>query len=160
MCHNILSLCDPSKLKNYALIVTGDSLAIIMNNNEIKMMFIKLSQLIPAVIACRVSPKQKAEIVNLVKKNDNEAVTLSIGDGANDVNMITSAHIGVGIRGLEGQQAARASDYAITKFKHLKSLLFVHGRENTRRNGIAVCYCFYKNVILVTPTVIFAILSA
>ena len=39
--------------------------------------------------------------------------TLAIGDGANDVNMITAAHIGVGIAGLEGQQAVRASDYAI-----------------------------------------------
>ena len=29
-------------------------------------------------------------------------VTLSIGDGANDVNMITTAHVGVGISGLEG----------------------------------------------------------
>jgi phospholipid-transporting ATPase len=39
--------------------------------------------------------------------------TLAIGDGANDVNMIAAAHIGIGIMGLEGQQAARASDYAI-----------------------------------------------
>jgi len=27
--------------------------------------------------------------------------------------MITAAHIGVGISGLEGQQAARSADYAI-----------------------------------------------
>jgi len=32
-----------------------------------------------------------------------EKRTLSIGDGANDVNMITTAHVGVGIAGLEGQ---------------------------------------------------------
>jgi phospholipid-transporting ATPase len=65
------------------------------------------------LIACRVSPKQKAEIVNLIRKKHPQACTLAIGDGANDVNMITSAHIGVGISGLEGQQAARSSDYAI-----------------------------------------------
>ncbi len=56
-------------------------------------------------MSCRVSPKQKAEIVNIVregKKNEN-ITTLAIGDGANDVNMITAAHIGIGIRGKEGQ---------------------------------------------------------
>mmetsp|Transcript_10350 Transcript_10350/g.10223 ORF Transcript_10350/g.10223 Transcript_10350/m.10223 type:complete len:85 (-) Transcript_10350:622-876(-) len=81
------------------------------------------------VIACRVSPKQKAEIVQLVKDQYPQKTTLSIGDGANDVNMITTADIGVGISGLEGQQAARASDYAIGQFKYLKTLLLVHGRE-------------------------------
>lgn len=30
------------------------------------------------------------------------AITLAIGDGANDVNMITAAHVGIGIRGVEG----------------------------------------------------------
>jgi P-type E1-E2 ATPase len=39
--------------------------------------------------------------------------TLSIGDGANDVSMILKAHVGVGILGKEGMQAARSSDYAI-----------------------------------------------
>lgn len=65
------------------------------------------------VIACRVSPKQKAEIVGMIRQKHPKKTTLSIGDGANDVNMITAAHVGVGISGLEGQQAARASDYAI-----------------------------------------------
>jgi P-type E1-E2 ATPase len=51
--------------------------------------------------------------------------TLSIGDGANDVNMITTAHVGVGISGLEGQQAARSADFVIGQFKFLKNLLFV-----------------------------------
>ena len=45
--------------------------------------------------------------------NNSPYLTLAVGDGANDVNMIVAAHIGVGICGLEGQQAARASDYAI-----------------------------------------------
>jgi len=62
---------------------------------------------------CRVSPKQKAEVVQMVREERPTAVTLAIGDGANDVNMITEAHVGVGISGLEGQQAARSADYAI-----------------------------------------------
>lgn len=99
------------------------------------------------VIACRVSPKQKAEVVNMVKVRFPNKTTLAIGDGANDVNMITAAHIGIGISGLEGQQAARASDYAIGQFKHLRTLLLVHGREAYRRNSYVVGYMFYKNIL-------------
>jgi len=51
--------------------------------------------------------------VTFVKQRHPRATTLSIGDGANDVNMITAAHVGIGISGLEGQQAARSADYAI-----------------------------------------------
>eukprot|EP01022_Parablepharisma_sp_SALTPOND_P011832 TRINITY_DN1507_c0_g1_i1.p1 TRINITY_DN1507_c0_g1~~TRINITY_DN1507_c0_g1_i1.p1 ORF type:complete len:1220 (+),score=110.17 TRINITY_DN1507_c0_g1_i1:124-3783(+) len=148
------------KLARFALIITGDSLIKAMAHKDITSVFTKICKVAPVVIACRVSPKQKAEIVNLVRKNDKSSVTLSIGDGANDVNMITAAHVGVGIRGLEGQQASRASDYAITKFKHLKNLLFVHGREATRRNAYTICYSFYKNILLVVPGVVFALWSA
>ncbi len=49
------------------------------------------------------------------------------GDGANDVDMILASHVGVGIVGAEGVQAANASDYAIGRFKFLKRLLLVHG---------------------------------
>jgi phospholipid-transporting ATPase len=56
------------------------------------------------VVGCRVSPKQKAEIVQLMRNHDKKSITLAIGDGANDVNMITKAHVGIGIRGLEGAQ--------------------------------------------------------
>ena len=62
-------------------------------------------------------------------------ITLAIRDGANDVNMITSAHVGVGIIGVEGKQAARASDYAIGQFQFLKKILFCHGYESLRRNS-------------------------
>jgi len=89
--------------------------------------------------------------VKLVIEYRNGVTTLAIGDGANDVNMITSAHIGIGISGLEGQQAARSSDYAIGQFRFLKNLLFVHGREAYRRNSYLILYMFYKNVIYVLP---------
>jgi len=50
----------------------------------------------------------------MVRDHHKEAITMAIGDGANDVNMIATAHVGIGIEGLEGMQAARASDYAIS----------------------------------------------
>ena len=55
------------------------------------------------MLACRVSPKQKAEIVKMIRTAHPFVETLAIGDGANDVNMITAAHVGIGISGLEGQ---------------------------------------------------------
>ena len=91
---------------------------------------------------------EKKEIKGPLK---NSITTLAIGDGANDVNMITTAHIGIGICGSEGKQAARASDYAIGQFKFLKKLLFYHGHESLRKNSFIICYNFYKNFLFVMP---------
>ncbi len=96
----------------------------------------------------------------MVKTKKRESTTLSIGDGANDVNMIAAAHVGVGISGLEGQQAARSSDYAIGQFKYLRNLLFVHGREAYRRNSFLISFMFYKNVLFVFPIFMFGFYSA
>ena len=87
----------------------------------------------------------------MVRRSKPKAVTLAIGDGANDVNMITSAHVGVGIKGVEGYQAARAADFSIGEFKFLRRLVLFHGRENYRRNSNLICYNFFKNVLLVLP---------
>uniref|UniRef100_A0AAY4EQT1 Phospholipid-transporting ATPase n=1 Tax=Denticeps clupeoides TaxID=299321 RepID=A0AAY4EQT1_9TELE len=97
-----------------------------------------------AVICCRVTPKQKANVVNLVKKY-KKAITLSIGDGANDVNMIKTADIGVGISGQEGMQAVMSSDYAFAQFRYLQRLLLVHGRWSYIRMCKFLRYFFYKN---------------
>ncbi|MGH0181798.1 UNVERIFIED_CONTAM: hypothetical protein FKN15_007675 [Acipenser sinensis] len=96
------------------------------------------------VICCRVTPLQKAQVVELVKKNKN-AVTLAIGDGANDVSMIKTAHIGVGISGQEGMQAVLASDFSFAQFRFLQRLLLVHGRWSYFRMCNFLCYFFYKN---------------
>ena len=98
------------------VIVSGDALLKIFANPRITPQFIKLTEKADVVLACRVSPKQKAEIVEMVRKEDTDAITMGIGDGANDVAMIAAAHVGIGIEGLEGMQAARASDYAISQF--------------------------------------------
>uniref|UniRef100_A0A665VHD5 Phospholipid-transporting ATPase n=1 Tax=Echeneis naucrates TaxID=173247 RepID=A0A665VHD5_ECHNA len=97
-----------------------------------------------AVICCRVTPLQKALVVELIKKH-KRAVTLAIGDGANDISMIKSAHIGVGISGQEGIQAVLASDYSFSQFRFLQRLLLVHGRWSYLRMCRFLCYFFYKN---------------
>lgn len=94
------------------------------------------------------------------KKNKKpNSTTLAIGDGANDVNMITAANVGIGIRGVEGQQAARASDYVIGEFKFLRRLLLYYGRESYRRNSNMICYNFFKNIVLVLPQFWFGFLN-
>lgn len=142
-----------------SVIVSGESLLKITRNDIVKNDFLELSEGAAVVLCCRVSPKQKAEIVNMVKHKYKSTTTLAIGDGANDVNMISAAHIGIGISGLEGQQAARASDYSIGQFKFLKNLLFVHGREAYRRNSYLISYMFYKNVVFVFPIFWFGFFS-
>ena len=139
------------KTKNdaHGLVVAGDSLVKITEEPGVKDKFQNLADKMQVVIACRVSPKQKSELVQMVKDKYPDKKTLAIGDGANDVNMITTADIGVGISGLEGQQAARASDYAIGQFKFLRNLILVHGRECYRRNAYVVFYMFYKDVLFV-----------
>ncbi|KAJ3416721.1 hypothetical protein HDV05_000551 [Chytridiales sp. JEL 0842] len=75
----------------------------------------------------------------------NSGVTLAIGDGANDIPMIESAHVGIGITGREGLAAARASDYSIAKFRFLLPLLLVHGRWSYVRISEFTLGTFYKN---------------
>jgi len=102
------------------------------------------------VICCRVSPQQKGAVVRLIKHRE-KAITLAVGDGANDCNMIQSADVGIGIRGLEGLQAFNVCDYAISQFKFLRYLLLLHGRWCYRRVTTLVNYMFYKNVVVVLP---------
>ncbi|CAD8142403.1 unnamed protein product [Paramecium pentaurelia] len=132
-----------------ALIISGDSLIHLDEKYQIKL--IDLAKQCHTVLACRVSPKQKQELVQLVKDNIYNIVTMAVGDGANDVNMITAANIGIGIKGVEGNQAARAADYSIGEFKILQQLLLYHGRECYRRNQVLVGYNFYKNLLIVLP---------
>ena len=82
--------------------------------------------------------------MKLVKKSDKKPITAAIGDGANDVSMIQEAHIGLGIFGKEGRNAAKSSDFCFAKFKFLKRLLFVHGYLYYTRASILVQYFFYK----------------
>ena len=53
-------------------------------------------------VVYRSSPKQKAALVSLIRTYCKDKTTLAIGDGANDVNMIQTAHVGIGILGKEG----------------------------------------------------------
>ncbi|KAI1883759.1 hypothetical protein AGOR_G00234850 [Albula goreensis] len=132
------------KENNFALIIDGKSLKYALTFGA-RQLFLDLALSCKAVICCRVSPLQKSEVVEMVKKQV-QVITLAIGDGANDVGMIQTAHVGVGISGNEGLQAANSSDYSIAQFKYLKNLLLVHGAWNYNRVAKCILYCFYKTL--------------
>ncbi|XP_008173119.2 phospholipid-transporting ATPase ID-like isoform X1 [Chrysemys picta bellii] len=127
----------------YGLVINGHSLAYALEGN-LELELVRTACMCKVVICCRVTPLQKAQVVELVKKY-KKAVTLAIGDGANDVSMIKTAHIGVGISGQEGMQAVLSSDFSFAQFRYLQRLLLVHGRWSYIRMCKFLRYFFYKN---------------
>lgn len=117
-----------------------------LNGEEMRRKFLLLCKNCKAVLCCRVSPAQKAAVVKLVK-NTLDVMTLAIGDGSNDVAMIQSADVGVGIAGEEGRQAVMCSDYAIGQFRYVTRLVLVHGKWCYKRLAEMIPQFFYKNVI-------------
>uniref|UniRef100_A0A671NN79 Phospholipid-transporting ATPase n=1 Tax=Sinocyclocheilus anshuiensis TaxID=1608454 RepID=A0A671NN79_9TELE len=137
------SVFEETIIAEYALIINGHSLANALEA-DLEQILVDVACLCKTVICCRVTPLQKALVVELIKRH-KRAVTLAIGDGANDVSMINTAHIGVGISGQEGMQAVLASDYSFAQFRYLQRLLLVHGRWSYHRMCNFLCYFFYKN---------------
>uniref|UniRef100_A0A8C9QQW2 Phospholipid-transporting ATPase n=1 Tax=Scleropages formosus TaxID=113540 RepID=A0A8C9QQW2_SCLFO len=146
-----------NEFQDYGLIIDGATLTAVMKPDQdgstgnYKEIFLEICRNCSAVLCCRMAPLQKAQIVKLIKFSKEHPITLAIGDGANDVSMILEAHVGIGIMGKEGRQAARNSDYAIPKFKHLKKMLLVHGHYYYIRIAELVQYFFYKNVCFIFP---------
>jgi phospholipid-transporting ATPase len=130
----------------FALVIDGKSLGFALEK-DLEREFLDLAVLCKAVVCCRVSPLQKALVVKLVKKH-LKAILLAIGDGANDVSMIQAAHVGIGISGMEGLQAARSADIAIGQFRFLRKLLLVHGAWSYQRLSKLILFSFYKNIAL------------
>ncbi|XP_036304480.1 phospholipid-transporting ATPase IF isoform X7 [Pipistrellus kuhlii] len=133
----------------HGLVVDGTSLSLALREHE--KLFMDVCRNCSAVLCCRMAPLQKAKVIRLIKISPEKPITLAVGDGANDVSMIQEAHVGIGIMGKEGRQAARNSDYAIARFKFLSKLLFVHGHFYYIRIATLVQYFFYKNVCFITP---------
>ncbi|KAI8466535.1 MAG: hypothetical protein J3K34DRAFT_524465 [Monoraphidium minutum] len=155
------------------LVIDGAALALALQP-ALELEFLELCRGCAAVVCCRVSPMQKAQVARLLKRSAG-AVTLAIGDGANDVSMIQArsgaAHIGVGISGREGRAAVQSADFAFGQFRRvplaarpracafLLRLLLVHGRQSYLRCREVVLYAFYKNAAYVSCFVLFGLYS-
>ncbi|XP_069505591.1 phospholipid-transporting ATPase IK-like isoform X2 [Ambystoma mexicanum] len=185
---DVLEIKQKERIRQRALVITGEFLSKILSTDDRKVRksyiakklealwcrkerekdnektmleraFVDLASRCQAVICCRVTPKQKAIVVEMVKKH-KKATTLAIGDGGNDVNMIKTAHIGVGISGQEGLQAVIASDYALAQFCYLQRLLLVHGRWSYFRISKFLRYYFYKTFAYMLLTIWFSFYNA
>ena len=129
------------------VVIDGATLAIIEKDSTLYTLYLDLAVEVDSVICCRASPSQKAAMVSAVRKKVKRSVTLAIGDGANDIAMIQEAHVGIGITGREGLQAARSSDYSIAQFRFLLKLLLVHGRWFYVRISKYILATFYKELL-------------
>ncbi|KAF7597332.1 putative aminophospholipid-translocase [Aspergillus hancockii] len=138
------------------LLIDGESLALMLH--QFRSSFISVAVLLPAVIACRCSPTQKAEVADLIRHYTKKRVCC-IGDGGNDVSMIQSADVGIGIVGKEGRQASLAADFSITQFHHLTKLLVWHGRNSYKRSAKLAQFIMHRGLIISACQTMYSIAS-
>uniref|UniRef100_A0A8C4NK30 Phospholipid-transporting ATPase n=1 Tax=Eptatretus burgeri TaxID=7764 RepID=A0A8C4NK30_EPTBU len=136
-----------------ALVISGGSLEVCLRFYEHE--FVELACQCPAVVCCRCSPTQKAEIVRLLQAHAGKQ-TCAIGDGGNDVSMIQAADCGIGIEGKEGKQASLAADFSITQFKHIGRLLMVHGRNSYKRSAALSQFVIHRGLIISAMQAVFS----
>lgn len=135
------------QIAHSVIVVDGPTLSKITAFEPLRRLFLDLAILVDTVICCRASPSQKASLIASIRHKVKNAITLAIGDGANDIAMIQEAHVGIGITGKEGLQAARTSDYSIAQFRFLTKLLLVHGRWNYLRVSKYTLGTFWKEML-------------
>ncbi|RSL91781.1 hypothetical protein CEP51_000125 [Fusarium floridanum] len=159
-----------------AVVVDGKTLTAIEEPSaiDLRRLFYRLAQSVDSIICCRASPSQKALLVTSIRdgpppetqpsriqriisffRGSRKPLTLAIGDGANDVSMILTASVGVGISGKEGQQASRVADFSISKFRFLSRLVLVHGRHNYHRTTMFILTTFWKEIFIYLPQALF-----
>lgn len=134
--------------------------------------FIEIATKLSAVIACRCSPTQKADVARLIREHTKKRVCC-IGDGGNDVSMIQAADVGalytllnmhflthwlagVGIVGKEGKQASLAADFSVTQFSFLTKLLMWHGRNSYRRSAKLAQFVIHRGLIISIMQAVFS----
>ena len=139
---------------NCVLIIDGTTLSVAIERLEET--FYSIACKAPAVVCCRCSPTQKAQIAEAIKRITKLKVCC-IGDGGNDVGMIQASDVGIGIEGKEGKQAALAADYSILKFNALNKLFLWHGRLAYKRSAVLAQFIFHRGLIIAIIQVYFSV---
>ncbi|RCK60493.1 putative phospholipid-transporting ATPase NEO1 [Candida viswanathii] len=141
---------------NACLLIDGESLATYMKHFSDE--FFDVAIKLPAVIACRCSPQQKADVAVAIRKMTGKRVCC-IGDGGNDVSMIQCADVGVGIVGKEGKQASLAADFSIDQFCYLSKLLLWHGRNSYKRSAKLGQFIIHRGLLISVAQAVYSIAS-
>ncbi|XP_058981226.1 probable phospholipid-transporting ATPase IIB isoform X2 [Musca domestica] len=148
-----LELNQFRRKQGHALVISGESLEVCLQYYRLE--FLELATACPAVVCCRCSPTQKAQVVQLIQKHTGKR-TCAIGDGGNDVSMIQQADAGVGIEGREGRQASLAGDFSLPQFSHIAKLLLVHGRRSYKRSAALSQFVIHRGLIITTLQAVFS----
>ncbi|KAG8899040.1 putative aminophospholipid-translocase, partial [Tulasnella sp. 417] len=161
--HQVAKLKTPSEVRNEleflqsksdcCLVIDGESLQLCLNLFRVE--FIEIATQLPAVVACRCSPTQKADVARLIRHHTKKRVCC-IGDGGNDVSMIQAADVGVGIVGKEGKQASLAADFSVTQFSFLTKLLMWHGRNSYKRSAKLAQFVIHRGLIISVMQAVFS----
>ncbi|BGP35322.1 Putative aminophospholipid-translocase [Rhodotorula toruloides] len=161
--HQIAKLKSPSQARDEleflqskldcCLVIDGESLQLCIEH--FRQDFIELSTQLSAVVACRCSPTQKADVARLIRAHTKKRVCC-IGDGGNDVSMIQAADVGVGIVGKEGRQASLAADFSVNQFSYLTKLLVWHGRNSYKRSAKLAQFVIHRGLIISVIQAVFS----
>ena len=142
--------------RTYGLAIGGEYFGKIQGyENTNKLLF---KQFVDILLRCEIAifaemqPIQKKGVIAIVKEADPSKVTLAIGDGINDIDMLIEADIGVAILRSTQYSTCKFSDYYVQGFRDVKLLLFYYGRECYRRNSKLMLYMFFKNLLYVLST--------
>ncbi|ODQ79957.1 hypothetical protein BABINDRAFT_161621 [Babjeviella inositovora NRRL Y-12698] len=138
------------------LVIDGESLAVYLRYFPTEFFAVVVS--LPVVVACRCTPQQKADVALLIRAATNKRVCC-IGDGGNDVSMIRSADVGVGIVGKEGKQASLAADFSITQFCHLTQLTLWHGRNSYKRSAKVAQFVIHRGLLISICQAVYSVSS-
>lgn len=138
------------------LLIDGESLAMMLS--FYREVFVRTAVRLPAVIACRCSPTQKADIAQLIRTYTKKRICC-IGDGGNDVSMIQAADVGIGIVGKEGRQASLAADFSVLQFCHITKLLVWHGRNSYKRSAKLAQFVIHRGLIISVCQTVFSVAS-
>ncbi|GAA6011603.1 hypothetical protein JCM10207_002676 [Rhodosporidiobolus poonsookiae] len=161
--HQIAKLKSPAEARDEleflatkldcCLVIDGESLQLCIEHFRDD--FIALSTKLSAVVACRCSPTQKADVARLIRAYTKKRVCC-IGDGGNDVSMIQAADVGVGIVGKEGRQASLAADFSVNQFSYLTKLLLWHGRNSYKRSAKLAQFVIHRGLIISVIQAVFS----
>jgi len=138
------------------LLIDGESLALMLSCY--REVFVRAAVRLPAVIACRCSPNQKADVAQLIRAYTKKRICC-IGDGGNDVSMIQAADVGIGIVGKEGRQASLAADFSVLQFCHITKLLAWHGRNSYKRSAKLAQFVIHRGLIISVCQTVFSVAS-
>ncbi|EAS04930.2 phospholipid-translocating P-type ATPase, flippase family protein (macronuclear) [Tetrahymena thermophila SB210] len=130
--------------KKQILVMDGQSLSVAMEVD--KKQLVNVCTRAASVLLCECTPQQKHQIIDLIKQYTDYRIA-AIGDGANDVGMIQSAHLGIGISDSDNKLAQLAADVTIPEFYYLNQLLLWHGR--CYKKAVSLCSFVYQRGLVI-----------